>query len=57
MPISEASAKLRTDGPHDEGADLDWPVWAGLIPLRFSRGDPVAEPGLSERFDLPLPSA
>ncbi|HVO44735.1 MAG TPA: pyridoxamine 5'-phosphate oxidase family protein [Steroidobacteraceae bacterium] len=35
MPIDEASAKIRTGGPHDPEKDVDWPVWAGVIPLHL----------------------
>ncbi len=38
--ISEASAKLRTDGPHDEPGDETWPAWAGLIPVQTTLGAP-----------------
>ena len=38
--ISEASAKLRTDGPHDEPGDETWPAWAGLIPVETRLGAP-----------------
>lgn len=33
IPINEASAKIRAEGPVDDEADSEWPVWAGLIPL------------------------
>jgi len=35
VPITEASAKVRTGGPIDDPADLTWPCWAGQIPLRM----------------------
>jgi nitroimidazol reductase NimA-like FMN-containing flavoprotein (pyridoxamine 5'-phosphate oxidase superfamily) len=40
--ISEASAKLRVDGPHDEPGDETWPAWGGLIPVetRLARPEP-----------------
>lgn len=44
LPLEEASAKVRTGPPADEPEDLDWPVWAGVIPLRTVRGDPIPEP-------------
>ena len=28
----------------DDEEDLDWPVWAGVIPLRTLAGEPVTEP-------------
>lgn len=44
MPIDEASAKLRTDGPHDNPEDVSWPVWAGLLALSLTRGKPIPDP-------------
>ncbi len=41
--LDEASAKVRAWGVKDDEADLDWPVWAGVIPLRTVAGEPVAE--------------
>ena len=34
IPLDEASAKIRTGGPHDAESDLGAPVWAGVLPLR-----------------------
>lgn len=44
IPLVEVSAKVRTGGPLDDEADLDWPVWAGVIPLRLEAGEPMGEP-------------
>ena len=41
VEIAEASAKVRTGGPIDDEEDLALPVWAGVIPLRLERGEPV----------------
>ena len=38
--IDEASAKIRSGPPKDDAEDLDWPVWAGVVPLRLSPGAP-----------------
>jgi uncharacterized protein len=43
MPIEEASAKIRTGPPRDDKDDLAWPVWAGVVPLVPSLGEPVAD--------------
>ncbi len=43
IPLDEASAKVRAWGVKDDAEDLDWPVWAGVIPLRTVRGEPVIE--------------
>jgi uncharacterized protein len=40
IPLVEVSAKVRSGGPLDDEADLSWPVWAGVIPLRLEAGDP-----------------
>jgi uncharacterized protein len=40
--IEAASAKQRSGGPLDEPEDLDWPCWAGVIPLALTRGEPAA---------------
>ena len=51
LPISEASAKVRTGGPIDDEEDLALPVWAGVLPCSLTFGAPVAEPGI----DGPVP--
>lgn len=43
IPLVEVSAKVRTGGPIDDDADLSWPVWAGVVPLRLIAGDPVPD--------------
>jgi len=32
--LDEASMKVRDDGAGYDEADLDWPVWAGVIPVQ-----------------------
>jgi nitroimidazol reductase NimA-like FMN-containing flavoprotein (pyridoxamine 5'-phosphate oxidase superfamily) len=41
MPLFEASVKRRTGGPSDDAADIAAGVWAGVLPLRMTAGDPV----------------
>jgi nitroimidazol reductase NimA-like FMN-containing flavoprotein (pyridoxamine 5'-phosphate oxidase superfamily) len=41
IPITEASAKVRTGPPVEDDADLDLPIWAGVIPVVRTFGDPV----------------
>jgi len=45
LPISEASAKIGQGMPVDPPEDRDWPVWAGVIPLRqvVEAGQPDGE--------------
>ncbi|HEX4769228.1 MAG TPA: pyridoxamine 5'-phosphate oxidase family protein [Bryobacteraceae bacterium] len=40
IPIEEASAKVRTGPPLDDEEDYSLPVWAGVVPLRISAGQP-----------------
>ena len=51
LPIEEASAKVRTGPPLDDGDDLTWPVWAGVVPLTTIAGQPLPDahvlPGLA----------
>lgn len=48
LPITEASAKIRTGGPVDDKADYALPVWAGVVPLRLAKGAPVPDDRLAE---------
>ena len=43
LPIEEASAKVRTGPPRDDDEDLAWPVWAGVVPLVTTPGDPIPD--------------
>jgi len=47
LPISEASAKIRTGGPVDDEEDYALPVWAGVVPLRLVAGEPVPDDGVN----------
>jgi nitroimidazol reductase NimA-like FMN-containing flavoprotein (pyridoxamine 5'-phosphate oxidase superfamily) len=40
LSLDEASAKIRSGPPIDDEADLDTPVWAGVLPLRLTAGTP-----------------
>ncbi|SRR5258706_950178 len=44
LPITEASAKVRTGGPIDDPEDVALPIWAGRLPLSTSYGLPITEP-------------
>lgn len=41
ITIQSASAKIRTGGPIDEPEDHSLPVWAGVVPLTTTVGEPV----------------
>ncbi|MCU1265663.1 MAG: putative flavin-nucleotide-binding protein [Acidobacteria bacterium] len=46
MPLTEASAKVRTGPPIDDEEDYELAVWAGVVPLRLVAGEPIADPRL-----------
>jgi nitroimidazol reductase NimA-like FMN-containing flavoprotein (pyridoxamine 5'-phosphate oxidase superfamily) len=43
LPLDEASAKVRTGGPKDDPEDYALPIWAGVVPLELTRGEPVPD--------------
>jgi nitroimidazol reductase NimA-like FMN-containing flavoprotein (pyridoxamine 5'-phosphate oxidase superfamily) len=51
--IEEASAKVRTGGPIDDEEDYALPVWAGVLPLKLSAGEAVADDRLADRTAVP----
>jgi uncharacterized protein len=54
MSLAEASAKMRTGPPKDDEADRGWPVWAGVIPIALTAGDPQPDPALGAGFEAPI---
>jgi len=53
LPLTEASAKVRTGPPLDDEEDYDLPVWAGVIPLRLIGEAPVDDPRLAAEIAAP----
>jgi uncharacterized protein len=53
MPLTEASAKVRTGPPLDDEEDYELDVWAGVIPLRLVAERPVDDPRLSSNTRVP----
>jgi uncharacterized protein len=47
LPLTEASAKVRTGLPTDDDDDLGLPVWAGVLPLALQTGEPQADAGVA----------
>ena len=43
IPIAEASAKIRTGPPKDDEEDYALPIWAGVLQLALTPGQPVAD--------------
>jgi nitroimidazol reductase NimA-like FMN-containing flavoprotein (pyridoxamine 5'-phosphate oxidase superfamily) len=53
LTIEEASAKGRRGGPIDDAADLDLPVWAGVLPCALRWGEPIIDDGVPAGAPLP----
>ena len=43
LPLTEASAKIRTGPPVDDEPDYALDVWAGVIPIRLEKGEPIKD--------------
>jgi uncharacterized protein len=53
VPITEASAKVRTGDANDAAADRSLPVWAGELPLRVVSGAPVPDDHVPAGMPVP----
>jgi nitroimidazol reductase NimA-like FMN-containing flavoprotein (pyridoxamine 5'-phosphate oxidase superfamily) len=53
LPLEEASAKIRTGPPIDDEEDYALPIWAGVIPLKLTAGEPVNDPRLPDTIETP----
>ena len=53
LPLTEASAKVRTGNPIDDEPDYSLPVWGGVLPLQIVPGKPIADERLIEGVELP----
>ncbi|MBB6628239.1 pyridoxamine 5'-phosphate oxidase family protein [Nocardioides sp. KIGAM211] len=54
VPLAEWSVKVSDGFSEDPPADLEQPVWAGVVPLRLVAGTPVDAPDLGP--DRPVPA-
>ncbi|GAB2934377.1 pyridoxamine 5'-phosphate oxidase family protein [Nonomuraea fastidiosa] len=54
LSLEEASVKMRSGGPKDEEEDYELPVWAGVLPLVTSWGEPEPDPLLPEGIATPV---
>jgi nitroimidazol reductase NimA-like FMN-containing flavoprotein (pyridoxamine 5'-phosphate oxidase superfamily) len=43
LPLAEASAKMRSGPPLDEDEDYALGVWAGVVPIKTVKGEPVRD--------------
>jgi nitroimidazol reductase NimA-like FMN-containing flavoprotein (pyridoxamine 5'-phosphate oxidase superfamily) len=53
VPLEEVSAKVRTGDPKDDEEDYALPVWAGILPLALTPGDPVPDTRLDPGIAVP----
>lgn len=53
LPIETFSSKCRIGPPSDSKSDLDAEVWAGVVPLSLTAGEPVDAPDLLPGIERP----
>lgn len=53
VPLTEASAKVRTGPPLDEEEDYELPVWAGVVPLKLVAEMPLDDARLPLNIEVP----
>ncbi|MGB9243729.1 MAG: pyridoxamine 5'-phosphate oxidase family protein [Candidatus Acidiferrales bacterium] len=53
LPLEEVSAKVRTGPPKDDEADYALPLWAGVVPLKLTAGNPIHDPRLPKGIAPP----
>lgn len=53
LPLETFSIKSRSGPPGDAKGDLDAPIWAGVIPLALTAGNPVPAPDMPADVTLP----
>lgn len=53
LPISEASAKVRTGPPKDDEEDYALDIWAGVLPVTMHVGAPIDDPRLKAGLKPP----
>lgn len=53
VPIEEFSAKVRIGPPIDDDEDMNFPTWAGVLPLEMKAGDLIADAQISSGLSIP----
>jgi hypothetical protein len=53
LPLKEVSAKVRSGPPKDDEVDYALPLWAGIVPLQLTAGNPINDPRLPTGIDPP----
>lgn len=53
LPLTEASAKIRTGNPVDDDEDYELDVWAGVLPVELTFGKPIDDDRLKDGIETP----
>jgi uncharacterized protein len=53
LPLDEASVKVRAEGVSDEPEDYELDVWAGVLPIAVTFGEPQPDPLLPDGIEVP----
>jgi uncharacterized protein len=53
LPIVEFSAKVRQGPAIDDDEDMNFPTWAGVVPLQIAAGEPISDTQLDPKIGVP----
>jgi len=53
FPLNEISVKVSNGQPKDKDIDMDSDIWAGILPIKTSYGEPIPADNL--RPGIPVP--
>lgn len=53
LPLTEASAKIRTGNPVDDEEDYELEVWAGVLPVQLTTAPPIRDERLKDGIAVP----
>lgn len=53
LPLVEAAAKVRTGPPGDDEEDYELPIWAGVVPVTTTYGEPETDPAMRMEVEVP----
>jgi nitroimidazol reductase NimA-like FMN-containing flavoprotein (pyridoxamine 5'-phosphate oxidase superfamily) len=53
VPLVEASAKMRTGFAVDDAKEYAGPAWTGILPFKWTAGEPVRDPRGAEATPVP----
>ena len=53
LALDRSSAKVRSGPPVDDEADYGFDVWAGVVPMITSLGEPIPDPRIKDGLSVP----